>query len=103
MAALSKKALRDAAPTSQLPFELTRKYGVPVLYATFNEVRTAITNDLDKLKVTAARIGTTADRDRIGELAQKVPSLLPGDVLSGVVDEYTGVMYHASTRDRRTP
>lgn len=105
MASLTKKQIRDAAPAGTLPFEVLRKYGKPALYGKAADVRNALKADVESLQETANRIGSPADRLRLSELESQVTGIgdhtefpLSFDVL---VDDYTGVRYQVTVRDRR--
>lgn len=49
MTSLTKKQIRDAAPTDTLPYRVERKYGDPVLYGKPADVKNALCRDLDEL------------------------------------------------------
>jgi hypothetical protein len=105
MSALTKQQLRDAAPADQLPYVVQRQYGEPKLLRTFNEVRAELLKDVAELEDVTVRIGTLADFQNVAELRAGISRLTETDLpfeLSVLVDEYTGVRYQVSVRDRRT-
>jgi hypothetical protein len=104
MSALTKQQLRDAAPVDQLPYEVVRKYGDEKFLRTFNEVRAELLKDVKSIEDFVQRAGSDGDRAAVAGLRVRFALLVEEDLpleLSVLVDEYTGVRYQVSVRDRR--
>ena len=108
MTSLTKKQIRDAAPTDTLPYRVERKYGDPVLYGKPADVKNALRRDLDELR-SGNRYRSPADLaalERIEVAVNGIGDNLPAAcplVIDEEIDDYTGVRYQVTVTDRRRP
>lgn len=97
---LSKKALRNAAPTETKPYLLHRKYDDPV-NCDSADVKRIIKRDLSEHQDMIARIGRPADLEALAGAQKALADWDGGDLsIEYVVDSYTGTRYSIEVKVR---